>query len=333
MKPKVSVITTVLNCEKYLSESISSILDQTFHDFEFIIVNDGSTDNTEEIIKEHAAGDKRIVYINNPKNLGRVASLNIALDSSNGKYIALNDADDISLPTRLEKQFRFLESNPDYVLVGTNIVVTDESGQTISNPLRPEKNLEAKFSLLFRCTFANPSIMFLKKVLDENNIRYEERFLHAEDFRIISLISRHGKVSNLREKLLRYRRHSYNNSSVNYELLDSGSTIITKENILGLGINVSCDQAYRIRKLISSKGINAEYLHEDVSLVFEIIKKFQNINSDPQNKEVMKTLKRMMNWIGRRNLVTKPEFRALFISILTYYYKRFIFTSNLKPIS
>ena len=186
MNPKISVITTVFNCESYIEQSVRSILDQTFHDFEYIIINDGSTDRTSEILNRLSSLDKRIKLTDRKKNTGRVKSLNEALDKATGEFIAIQDADDVSFSERLEKQVTFLKMNKDYVLVGANIIVIDEFENFISNPRRPLNDSEAKFSLLFRCTFANPSLMFRKQIIIDNNIKYEDHFIHAEDFRIIS---------------------------------------------------------------------------------------------------------------------------------------------------
>ncbi|MEO8664376.1 MAG: glycosyltransferase [Ignavibacteria bacterium] len=325
MNPKISVITTVLNCDNYISKSIESIAGQTFRDFEYIIINDGSSDNTSKIIHTFSQKDSRLIIIDNEKNLGRVKSLNLALGMASGKYIAIQDADDISLPERLKTQYLFLEKNHDHVLVGADVTVIDEKGSEMSSPLRPEKNLEAKFSLLFRCTFANPSIMFRKAVLDKHNIQYEEDFEHSEDFRIISLISVHGKVHNLTDRLVKYRKHESNNSRVNSNVLNETSTQIVKDNLAAMGFKVNFDQAGRLRKLISSRGINKKFLYEDVKLLFKIIKEFQKKNSSKGNREVLNSLRRMSGWLGKKNIVSRPEYLRLYISILTYYYKDSIF--------
>ncbi len=330
MVPKISVITTVFNCERFIRQSLESILNQTFRDFEYIVVNDGSTDNTLQKIREIASADDRIILIDNKTNIGRVKSLNTALENVKSSYIAIQDADDISLPERLEKQYNFLENNKDYVLAGANIIVMDEFENFISKPERPIDNDEAKFSLLFRCTFANPSIMFRKKVIDENNIKYEDNFIHAEDFRIITLISRHGKVYNLKEPLVKYRKHSFNNSMVNFDILNSGSIIIVKENLAGLGIDAGGEQIYRIRNLISSRGINKNFLYEDLKLLLKAIKAYREKCSTVKNREILLTLRRMLNWIGRKNVTTKLKYQKLYLVVFSYYLKETLINRKLQ---
>ncbi len=145
--PKVSVIMSVYNGDKYLREAIESILNQTFTDFEFIIVNDGSTDNSLEIIESY--DDERIKTINNKKNIGLTKSLNKALKFAKGKYIARQDADDVSLPNRFEKQVEYLDSHPEVALVGTSVYLIDENGKIIGK----------------RIAFAKPRIKDLFKSL------------------------------------------------------------------------------------------------------------------------------------------------------------------------
>ena len=328
MNPKISVITTVFNCESYIEQSVRSILDQTFHDFEYIIINDGSTDRTSEILNRLSSLDKRIKLTDRKKNTGRVKSLNEALDKATGEFIAIQDADDVSFSERLEKQVTFLKMNKDYVLVGANIIVIDEFENFISNPRRPLNDSEAKFSLLFRCTFANPSLMFRKKIIIENNIKYEDHFIHAEDFRIISLISRYGKVQNIEDPLVKYRKHAYNNSTLNFDVLNNGSILIAKDNLSKLGIRITDDQVFRIRNLISSRGINKEFLYKDVKILFQAIKAFQLSYCPGRNSEILHTLRRMLRWLGKKNIFSRYKYFRLYLIILFYYYKETIFNRN-----
>jgi glycosyltransferase involved in cell wall biosynthesis len=117
---KISVLLPAYNCEKYITEAVNSILGQTFRDFELIIIDDGSTDDTRKILLDLARKDRRIKLILSRKNKGIVHSMNLAVKKARGKYLARMDADDVSLRTRLEKQYRFLEENRDVFLCGTS---------------------------------------------------------------------------------------------------------------------------------------------------------------------------------------------------------------------
>lgn len=124
--PLVSVNMPCYNCSKYIKQSIDSILNQTYTNFELIIIDDGSTDNSVEVIKEFS--DKRIKLFENITNQGIVYSRNRAVENSKGKYIAILDSDDIAYPTRIEKQLNFMESNPDFAMTGTWFDIIDENG-------------------------------------------------------------------------------------------------------------------------------------------------------------------------------------------------------------
>ena len=125
--PDISVLMPVFNSERYLKTAIESILNQTFQDFELIIVDDGSTDASENIIRSFES--EKIFSYKNAGNIGLIATLNRGIDLCRGKYIARMDADDVSLPTRLEKQFNFLKKNPEYALVGSNAERIDDKNK------------------------------------------------------------------------------------------------------------------------------------------------------------------------------------------------------------
>lgn len=313
-KPLVTVITTVRNCEKYIAESIESILYQTYEEIEYIVVDDGSTDRTQNIINEYL-GDSRLKVISFDTNIGRIASLNTALNEATGKYIALHDADDISLPERIQKQVDFLEKNPDYVLVGSNIVEIDPSGKVCGHPRKPVENEDLQFSIMFKCTLANPSTMFRKKICDDHKIKYENRFIHAEDFGFISRLIRHGKVHNIEEVLLKYRRHPNNNSKVNFRELDSSSTEIARLNLWHLGLHLEPTQVKRIRDLISSKGISKTYVLEDVRMIVRSIDLYIEKHGRAKYSEIESLLSRMPNWLGRKNILLKPSYKSVNASI------------------
>jgi glycosyltransferase involved in cell wall biosynthesis len=199
--PKISVIMSVYNSEKFLSEAIESILNQTFKDFEFIIINDCSTDSSLEIIKKYKKKDSRIVLIENKKNIGLTKSLNIGLKRAKGKYIARMDADDISLPERFQIQYDFLEKNKDIFLVGTGAYDIDEQG----NPLKVKKVYlgidKIKEMLPSRNCFYHPTIMFRNE-----GFYYRDKFIYSQDYDFYFLLLTKGKLlENIPVSLLEYR--------------------------------------------------------------------------------------------------------------------------------
>ncbi|MDD3435733.1 MAG: glycosyltransferase [Candidatus Gastranaerophilales bacterium] len=201
--PKISVIMTVYNTkEEYLREAVESILNQTYKDFEFIIINDGSINNAKDVILSY--DDKRIKYFENEKNIGLVKSSNKGLDIAQGEYIARMDSDDISMPERFEKQIKFMEENPEITVLGTyfKILPTNETVKP------PTKNDEIVEHLLYvNSAFAHPSVMLKKSLLDKYSARYNENYQYAQDYGLwLSLINK-AVFANLDEVLLYYRVH------------------------------------------------------------------------------------------------------------------------------
>lgn len=192
------------NAEKYLREAIDSILSQTFTDFEFIIINDGSTDSTKDIILSYT--DPRIIYLENEQNSGICVTLNKGLDAARGTYIARMDADDISLPDRFQKQVAYLSTHPEIGVLGTDIEVFGDSIQPYEfrQLHTPE---ECSAGLIFNSCFAHPSVMMRRHVLESFNLRYKDKFRGLEDYELWWQLNKLCKLNNLPEILLRYRHH------------------------------------------------------------------------------------------------------------------------------
>lgn len=192
---------SVYNGEKYLPEAIESILNQTFKEFEFLIIDDGSTDRSRNIIKSYK--DPRIKLITQ-KNHGLTFSLNEGVKLSGANLIARMDADDISLPTRLEKQLNFLQKNPQVVLVGTAHFLMDIDGKVLQEELVPTKNKDITRSLFVRNVFAHGSVIFRKPDVIKAEIYLEDEG-SAEDYGLWSRLSQLGEVANLEEALYKWR--------------------------------------------------------------------------------------------------------------------------------
>lgn len=205
-KPKVSVIMAVYNGEKYLKECIDSILNQTFSDFEFIIINDGSTDKTEEIVKNAMKKDKRIKLISNKENRGRAVARNQGLKIANGEYIAVIDSDDIALPQRLEKQVKFLDENQDVGLVGTWFYVIDEDGKIIGKEKNPVSDEMIREKILKAMPFCHSSLMWRKECIEKVG-GYRKEFSLSQDYDLVLRISEKYKVANIPEFLCMRRYH------------------------------------------------------------------------------------------------------------------------------
>ncbi len=199
----VSVLLPVYNGEKYLRQAIKSILSQTLANFELIIINDGSDDNTADILSSYS--DCRIKIIKNENNLGLVSSLNIGLDLAQGKYLARMDADDISLPDRLKQQFDFMEKNPAVGVCGTAIRLLSD-GCFKRSVINPSEDAEIKASFLFFNAIAHPSVMIRREIY--KNFQYSSDFRCVEDYEFWIRISDKTKFHNINKVLLEYRSHS-----------------------------------------------------------------------------------------------------------------------------
>jgi len=206
---KVSVIMAVYDTkEDYLREAIESILNQTFKNFEFIIINDGSIIDVENVILSYK--DDRIVYLKQ-ENKGIVGALNNGWDHANGKYIARMDSDDVAYPERFEKQVKFLEENPEYSLVGGQARILGTNKKvSVTADVR-------LIDLLADCAFVHPSIMFRKADFDKYNLRYTKEAEFAEDYILYAKAIKHLKMTNLNDIVIDYRIYPENSSSANRE--------------------------------------------------------------------------------------------------------------------
>ena len=202
--PKISVLMSVYNGEQFLREAIDSILQQTYRDFEFIIVNDGSQDRSEEIIRSYE--DPRIRFYSNGQNLGLIPSLNRGLQMAQGEFLARLDADDVALPQRLEKQVQVLESSPEIVLTGTQMQLIDSDGKDLEVWAYPEHPLLARWVMMFNTPVSNSSVLARAQPMREVG-GYRIEYKYAEDFDLWSRLAEHGDVVNLPEVLGKYRVH------------------------------------------------------------------------------------------------------------------------------
>ncbi len=225
--PDISVVMSVYNAEKYLREAIDSILQQSFREFEFIIVNDGSKDSSLSIIQSY--NDPRIRLIDNEGNKGLIYSLNTAFENSNGTYIARMDADDISLPERLQKQYTFLESNSSIGVCSgyyTQFSATKEISYTAFTD-----HHEIASNLLFNSSIIHPSLMLRKAVVMQLPVLFDSGYKHAEDYELWSRLIFKCRFSAVPELILRYRLHAQQVTQKNHvEQMESADRV--RRNLL-----------------------------------------------------------------------------------------------------
>lgn len=197
-KPLVSVIMAVRNGEKSLKKTLSALLRQTYTNIEIVIVNDASTDKTSVILEEFIKKDSRVKVITNKERLERCVSRNIAIEGSKGKYIAVNDADDISCPHRIETEVKYLESNPDVYLVGGRANILDEKGEKIGTSWGKRTPVDITERLIEGNVLVHSSIMFRNK----KEFFYREKFLRAQDYDLYLQVVGSGHLVHLLPNIL-----------------------------------------------------------------------------------------------------------------------------------
>ncbi|POB13205.1 glycosyltransferase [Halobacteriovorax sp. DA5] len=325
MNVQISVVMSVYNNVDFLKESIESILTQSFKDFEFVIINDGSTDGSDKIIESYAKKDKRIKYISR-ENKGLIASLNEGIINSKGKYIARMDGDDIAHPDRFKIQYNFLEQNNDIDICGTWLERFTTDPKKSTNWKFPLNDKDLKTLLIFSTPFAHPTIMMRKSIFQP----YDENFKNVEDYELWFRLSDNNKYANIPKYLLKYRYHQESVSRIankKYELRKSLFSNIYKNlfNKLKLPYNeYTLDQHF----IVSSNERMKEY---EVDLSFlkkhirQIIKKNIEINLF-DNKALLKFLSskyfiatiyqlKKGNYLEFKNIFSTYFFCGLFINI------------------
>jgi hypothetical protein len=249
--PLLSVVTTVFNGEAHLAEAIESVLDQTFPDFELILVDDGSRDQTSAIIQDFAARDARIRFVN-LAHVGRVEALNTGCRMARGEYLAIQDADDVALPERFESQMNFLQQHQEVALLGAGVHKITSDGQKFATVIFPTRNEEIKENLLMQGCLAHSTTVMLRCAVVEVG-GYRRAFPPAEDYDLWLRLAERYEVANLPQVLVNYRVHSQQVSR----------TQLVKHAIATLGAQVAARLRSRgVDPTSSLDQITAEFLEE-----------------------------------------------------------------------
>lgn len=257
VKPEITVSLCTHNSKQaWLNEAVQSVLNQTFENFELLIIDDGS-DNVPDFGSDLYC-DSRIRVIKKKNNEGLACSRNMAIEMARGKYIAMMDDDDISLPERLEKQCLFMERHSDVAVLGTWFQMFGDKSDIIKREF--DDNEYYRCCLLFgnAPTMLHPSTMIRKSCLTDNNIRYDNRLRKAQDYNLWTKISRVGKCTNYNEVLFRYRVHK-NQISQKLRSFDIGDYewITMNELLMELGLNLHGERTDFIRKNYTRKDVDA----------------------------------------------------------------------------
>jgi len=269
----VTVLMPVYNGERYLGEAVESILNQTFYDYEFLIIDDGSTDRTAEILLSFH--DERIRLVRNNTNLRLIATLNHGVEIARGKYIARMDCDDISHPERLEKQFQFMEVHPEIGVLGTGIQVINAVGKTGCKYTFPAEHEVIRWSLSFYCPLAHPSVMVRREVILRSG-GYYQHMRHVEDYDLWRRLSAKTRLSNLTEALLYLRKHGSNITQVAESEHQRNLLLVANEaikEILGEDVDERVIECIRLRSCDS-----VETAIVAAKIIKEMYEKYTNMN-------------------------------------------------------
>jgi len=303
ISPIISAILPVYNGEEHLEKCINSVLKQTFTDFEFIIVDDASTDNTSQILKEFAMKDARVKIITHKVNQKQTAAANTAINNTKGKYLARMDADDIALPIRFKKQFEFLEVNPNVGMVGSWTDTISETGKIIGQWKTASEPAVLNWNLLFGTSFAHASVMIRSSIVKEVGLYQAPE---AEDYDLWSRISRVADIANLPEVLQQKRVWAGQLAlKVPTETRDSVLQIMQKNMNYLLGDTIlDLDTVRNIRKVFDkSPIIDDSQLISDVrnillKLYCKYVSKF-NLSKGEKKKvsrDIFNKLDTLANW-------------------------------------
>ncbi|SEW53189.1 glycosyltransferase family 2 protein [Chitinophaga arvensicola] len=265
--PLVTVFMAAFNGEAYIEKAIQSVLNQSFTDFELLIVNDGSTDRTLDII--HQFTDPRIRLVHNDGNKGLTFTRNRGIEEAKGKYIAVLDCDDLATPDRLKSQISFLNSNPEFAICGGQAILIDESGKQTGNlnVMAGDKSISPE--LVFQNTFINSTLMIKRSAMIEAG-GYRD-YSPAEDYDLSYRISLHHPVTNLNEVLVAYRLHNNNISKLQEEKVVRAELRIIENIHTNLGIPKD-ENLIRIHHDYFSYRFSARSSKEFLQ-VFEALKK------------------------------------------------------------
>ena len=213
--PLTSVVMPVYNAGDFLVKSIESIRKQTYKNFEFIIVDDGSTDNSWKTITSYSKKDKRIRVFKNKENSGIAKTINRAIEKAKGQFIARMDSDDIAIPERLEKQIRFLLNNPDVGVLGSQMFEINDKNIVTTIRKVPLTNNNIKKKMIVTQTIQNPTLMINRKNIPEGILSYDQKFSPVDDLDMFFRLIPYTKFANLPNYLMAYRKHESNSSLKN----------------------------------------------------------------------------------------------------------------------
>ncbi len=284
LNKKATVLMPVYNGEQYLKEAIFSVLTQSYSQFDLLIINDGSTDSSNYIIKQFK--DERIKYIENSQNMGLISTLNRGLKLIKGDYILRMDQDDICSPRRFEKQILFMDNNRDVAVCGTGVEVF---GDGVKKKIYRNKfsSDTIKTYLLFFCVVMHPTVILRNSLIKSGGFTYNETYNSVEDFGLWQLISFSGRICNIPEVLLKYRINITGitfNADKNVAMRDKQHGLVYRQGLLHLGITGNDDEILLLRKFIIGNLLVSEI---STNFMFFLLDILNACNSNGYNRQLV----------------------------------------------
>jgi len=241
--PLVSVLLAARDDASFLGEAIESVLGQTLHDLELIVVDDASSDDTPRLLA--AVEDKRLHVVRNDKQAGLAASLNRGLELAEGRYVARLDADDVALPERLERQVERLRAEPRCAVVGSAVVDLDEDGRAGATHVLPRGARALRWHALFSSPFFHPTVVLDREVLDAHGLRYDPEYLESEDYDLWARLFAFADGANLTTPLVRKRVHAGQASLRRSDVQESFQRRVALREIERIAPDVDAGGAWR----------------------------------------------------------------------------------------
>ena len=321
---KISVLMPSFNCEKFVEEAINSVINQTYSNFELIIIDGGSTDNTISIIKSFL--DPRIKLFKHPEGLNLINSLNFGLKKCKGDFIARMDADDISIKTRFFQQLKYLIKNPSVGLLGTRALIINNQGQMKNKSFNLYKSSEIEWALHFDNQFFHSSIMIRKSILDKFKLKYglsinyrkniykkKENYDEAEDYLFWIVLNNFCTAANLREPLILHRIHSNSKSQLNKVALNQ-SYINCCQTKISITMNRFVDHETISLFLLEKKSLDFHY-YNYMRLILRLKNNF--LKNKKHNHDLSRFLDRD---VLSKILNFKYYKQSILFKILPYFY-------------
>lgn len=256
--PTISVVIPTYNAARYIAEAVTSVLAQDFTDFELLLIDDGSTDDTDSVLSRFAV-DPRVRFLRNERNMGLIATLHRAYAECRAPLIARMDADDICMPDRFSRQVAFLKAHPEVSILGGSIRFFGNVAPKVF--VFPSLHADIHPAMLFYCPLAHPALMFRRELLDQGLIRYDDAFRHAEDYHLWSRLLCQVKSANLPEVVLDYRLHAQQVSSDSSDKQYAASLRVRLQMLHECGIDPTEDEVELHESVILERPLSrADYL-------------------------------------------------------------------------